>query len=207
MAVSLLYLPSNKNIEKLFSKIQSAKIPEKFSHDFLKTTIGLKGSNDRPLIPMLRTLGFLDQSSAPTPRYRLLKNKESAKAAIGQAIREAYAPLFAANEDAHKLTGDKLKGLIAQVAGTDDSMTSRIASTFSALVKLGDLDADAGDTGVDEQDGEDQVDSGAGAELPRETGKKGLQPSFHYNIQVHLPSNGTEEVYLNIFNALRKTFQ
>ena len=36
---------------------------------------------------------------------------------------------------------------------------------------------------------------------------KPLRPEFHYNIQVHLPSNATEEAYLNIFNALRKAFQ
>ena len=36
---------------------------------------------------------------------------------------------------------------------------------------------------------------------------KGLRTEFHYNIQVHLPANGTEEVYLNIFNALRRVFQ
>ena len=34
----------------------------------------------------------------------------------------------------------------------------------------------------------------------------GLRPEFHYNIQIHLPGNGTEETYLNIFNALRRTF-
>jgi hypothetical protein len=32
----------------------------------------------------------------------------------------------------------------------------------------------------------------------------GIRPEFHYNIQIHLPSNATEETYLNIFNALRK---
>ena len=38
-------------------------------------------------------------------------------------------------------------------------------------------------------------------------GNRPLRPEFHYNIQIHLPSNATEEVYLSIFNALRKTFQ
>jgi hypothetical protein len=208
MAASLPYLPSNKNLETLFAKIHSAKIPDKFTHDFLKTTIGLKGSNDRPLIPMLRTLGFVDQSSAPTAAYRLLKSKDTAKTAIGEAIRKAYGPLFAANEQAHKLTGDKLKGLIAQVAGTDESMTARIASTFSTLTKLGDIEDSRAAEDVDNEAGDDGSggedsggDSGGG------TGRRAMHPSFHYNIQVHLPSNGTEEVYLNIFNALRKTFQ
>jgi len=33
-----------------------------------------------------------------------------------------------------------------------------------------------------------------------------LRPDFHFNIQIHLPANGTEDTYLNIFNALRRTF-
>jgi hypothetical protein len=211
MAVSLPYLASNKNVPALFAKIQSAKVPERFSQDFLKTTIGLKGSNDRPLIPLLRALGFLDQSGAPTQAYRSLKNGGSAKAAIGKAVRTAYAPLFAADENSHKLPLDKLKGLIAQVAGTDDGMTARIASTFTALAKLGDLGLSA-ESDVTERDGAggmpteeqetDKQPAGGGGPAKRQ-----MQSSFHYNIQVHLPSNGTEEVYLNIFNALRKTFQ
>ena len=134
------------------------------------------------LIPLLRNLGFLDQSSTPKVTYRLLKGNQRASA-LAEGIRHAYQPLFDADTNAHELSGDRLKSLISQVAGTDDDMTARIASTFSTLVRLGDFKADT---------------------LRRPTG---LRTEFHYNIQVQLPSNGTEETYLNIFNALRKTFQ
>lgn len=208
MPTPLPYLPSNKNLETLFSKIQSAKVPNKFTHSFLQTTIGLKGTNDRPFIPLLRTLGFIDQSGTPTPAYRLLKNKDTAKAAIAQAVRTAYGPLFEADENAHAHSGEKLKGLVAQVAGTDEDMTARIVSTFNALAKLGDFSAPG-------QKLEQREDQGEGEEKDRKEGEgqgegrggKPLRPEFHYNIQVHLPSNATEEVYLNIFNALRRAFQ
>jgi len=94
MAASLPYLSSNKNVEALFSTIQSAKVPDRFTQEFLATTIGLKGTNDRGMIPLLRNLGFLDQSGSPTAAYRQLKNKESAKGAIAKGIKIAYAPLF-----------------------------------------------------------------------------------------------------------------
>jgi len=32
-----------------------------------------------------------------------------------------------------------------------------------------------------------------------------FNPDFRFNIEIHLPSNGTEETYLAIFNALRKS--
>jgi hypothetical protein len=164
------------------------------------------------MIPLLRNLGFLDQSSSPTPTYRQLKNKETAKSAIAVGIRAAYAPLFASNENANSLSGEKLKGLIAQVAGTDSDMTARIAATFNALSKQADFSTLAEQKDVDKEAGESEADGMSGTEVgsreaPRLPLGKGLNPQFHYNIQVHLPSNATEEVYLNIFNAIRKVFQ
>src|SRR4051812_26465381 len=139
MPTSLPYLASNKNVETLFTKIASAKLPPKFTHEFLTQTIGLKSPNDRQLIPLLRTLGYLDQSSTPTARYALLKNPAAAKASLAAAIRGAYSPLFDSDENAHKLPVDKLKGLVAQVAGTDEDMTARIVTTFNTLTKLADF--------------------------------------------------------------------
>jgi hypothetical protein len=206
MPTLLPYMPSNKNTETLFSKIHSAKIPDRFTHSFLQTTIGLKGTNDRQFIPLLRSLGFIDQSGAPTSKYKLLKSSETAKSSIAQAIRTAYAPLFEANESAHTLSGEKLKGLVAQVAGTDTDMTGRIVATFNALVKLADFSKKIEEKGTqDEQAKIDEAEPDAKSGST-DTGKP-LRPEFHYNIQMHLPSNATEEVYINIFNALRKVFQ
>ena len=87
-------------------------------------------------------------------------------------------------------------------------MTSRITGTFNALVKLADFSESAlpgaegqDTTAVDEEEGVQRETSSTAK------GGRTLRPEFHYNIQIHLPSNATEEVYLNIFNALRKTFQ
>lgn len=204
MAVSLPYLVSYKNVPTLFEKIASAKIPEKFNRDFLQTTIGLKASNDRALIPLLRNFGFIDQSGTPTQSYPLLKG-EKKSAAIAAGVRKAYAPLFDADQQADKLSGDRLKSLVAQIAGTDDAMTARIASTFSALAKLGDFEATQEGIGLNKKESnENETEENGSVDKSK---PKGLRTEFHYNIQVHLPSNGTEEAYLNIFNALRKTFQ
>jgi hypothetical protein len=201
-AVSLPYLSSNKNIVALFSKIASAKIPPTFTHEFLQTTIGLKGTNDRPLIPLLRNLGFLDQASVPTNAYPLLKNNDRHAASIAAGVRHAYAPLFAADEEAWQLQGEKLKSLISQVAGTDADMSSRIAATFATLARLGDFKADVPKKEEREKKVEEPDDEGGVLKA-----KKSLRTEFHYNIQVHLPSSGSEETYINIFNAIRKTFQ
>jgi hypothetical protein len=162
---------------------------------------------------MLKTLGFLDQSNKPTSGYDLLKNPAQAKLAIAAGIRKAYAPLFEANESANNLTGEELRGLIAQVAGADKGIASKIAGTFNSLVKLADFTAradtapgDGDKTDEDEEEGEEEQDTAD--ERRKDKGSRGgLRPEFHYNIQIHLPDNASEETYLSIFNAIRKTFK
>lgn len=207
MAVSLPYLVSYKNLPTLFEKINSAKVPDSFTHTFLQNTIGLKNTNDRAFIPLLRHLGFLDGQNIPTPAYRLLKG-DKRRTVVADGIRRAYGPLFDADQSANELTGERLKGLVAQVAGTDSDLTGRIANTFLALVNLADFQTQLP---TDEEEKRKDVDDEAEDEVEererRGSSRKGIRTEFHYNLQIHLPSNGTEEVYLNIFNALRKTFQ
>lgn len=206
MAASLPYLASNKNLPVLFEKIASAKLPDKFTHSFLTTTIGLKGTNDRALIPLLRTMGFIDQSGTPTSSYRLLKGHNK-KGDLADGMRRAYAPLFDSDQDAQKLPSDRLKSLIAQVAGVDADATTRISGTFSALAKLADFDTEASES---ETNGKSEIpilDHEGETTWGEKTKPKGLRTEFHYNLQIHLPANGNEETYLNIFNAIRKTFQ
>lgn len=203
MPVQLPYLSSYKNVSTLFEKIAAAKIPETFHHAFLQDTIGLKSKGDRPLIPFLRSLGFIDTSGKPTQEYSLLKGSQR-RTALADGIRKAYRPLFDSDEGVWEYTGEKLRGLISQVAGTDEDMTARIAQTFAAVAKLGDFSGSLKKEDQKTKDG-DNEDKGEGDHGSRKL--KGLRTEFHYNLQVVLPSNATEEVYLNIFNAIRKTFQ
>jgi hypothetical protein len=175
---------------------------------FLQNTLGLKTTNDRPLIPFLRNLGFIDSGNKPTSQYNLLKGSERQRqTALAEGVRKAYGPLFDADEEAYTRGGQELRNLISQVAGTDEDMTARIASTFAVVAKLGDFKALAPkeepkkEPPKDPPEGEGDDHSTVGRKI------KGLRTEFHYNIQVVLPFNATEEVYLNIFNAIRKTFQ
>lgn len=214
MAKELPYLPSYKNVGKLFEKISSAKIPEAFVQRYMYDTLGLKSAGDRALIPLLKAMGFIDTTGKPTSEYSKLKNSSLSKGAIANGIKKAYASLFASNENAHTLSLPDLKGLVAQVAGSDSETTNKIAGTLNALFKVADFskaNASAKDTSGDE-DEEIQVQGDGKGKEDLDKNDKGKQkrpmhPEFHYNIQIHLPTNGTEETYLNIFNAIRKSFQ
>ena len=110
MTKELPYLPSYKNVGELFERIQKAKIPDVFTNKYLSETIGLKSTNDRYLITLLKKLGFLDNSGKPTDEYGRLKNKATIRATIAAGIRRAFAPLYEADETAHELSPEQLKG-------------------------------------------------------------------------------------------------
>jgi hypothetical protein len=202
LAKDLFYLASYKNLDKLFEKIEAAKVPEAFTNAFLTDVIGLKSTSDRPLINMLKKMGFLAATGRPTESYGLLKNKSVAKAAVADGIRKVYAPLFEANEKANQLPPEELKGLIAQVTGSEKSIVDQIAKTFNAVAKTADFSHAPKPGGRKPDNNGGETPTPPVPPLPPSS----LRSEFHFNIQVHLPANGTEETYLNIFNALRRTF-
>jgi hypothetical protein len=200
MAQPLPYLPSNRNVGRLFEKILTAQKPSTFTHQYLRETIGLKGTNDRQLIPLLRQLGFLNTANQPTSAYDLLKNPTKARGAIAEGVKAAYEPLFRAHEKANELAPEELKGAIAQVTGAEKDMVDRMAATFSAIVKQADFSQVGQGLPIEREEEAEQAEE-------RTDREGGLRYEFHYNIQIHLPGNGTEETYLNIFNAIRRTFK
>lgn len=54
-------------IPTLFAKIREVGIPDKATVEWLKT-LGLKSSNDRTLIPVLRQVDFISADGKPTQR-------------------------------------------------------------------------------------------------------------------------------------------
>lgn len=212
MPQELPYLSNYKNVGLLFEKIRSAKIPETFTQKFLNDTLGLKSSGDRSLITLLKTLGFVDSSGKPTQRYAALKNEKIAGIEIARGVKEAYEGLFSANEQANTLDGQELKGLVAQVAGADSATTSKIVGTLKALLAVSDFDSESllkeeGAKKTEEKEKKIEKEKERDEAKRTEMSFQGMRPEFHYNLQIHLPSNGSEETYMNIFNAIRKVFK
>lgn len=212
MAADLPYLSTYKNVGALFERILTAKAPDAFTVRYLTDTLGLKSTADRNLITLLKTLGFLDSSGKPTTEYMLLKNPSTAGNAIADGIKKGYAPLFAANENANDADAATLKGLIAQVTGANADTVSKTHGTLQALMKKADFktsraNGDAAEKPEDALDGTEGDSNRKEADNPATPSRStGMRPEFHYNIQIHLPANATEETYLHIFNAMRKAF-
>lgn len=209
MALPTSYLTSTKNLDGILNALQSAQAPEKFNLSFLES-LEFKGSSDRLIIGVLKSLGFLDDGGKPTERYfRFLDQTQSGRV-LAEGIREAYQDLFRVNIKANELSRqdviNKLKTL--SQGQLTEAVLDKMAMTFTALVKLADFAAPhvpAKTNDEDEMAGkghkqiEKEIESTIGKEFPPV--KLG---GLVYNIQIVLPESRDTAVYDALFQALRK---
>jgi Family of unknown function (DUF5343) len=215
MAVPSTYMFSSNHVADILTAVQQAGVPQRFTQEFLKS-LGFTSSNDRAIIGVLKSLGFLDQSGAPTARYRAFRNQREAPYVLADAIREAYSDLFLANENAQTLPAERIKGILATRVDKGDSVVTKMASTFRALVAVARWDREPSQAPaqptpepIPETDGAGrQEDHARAAVVASGDGDLGLRriatPEYHYNIQIHLPATKDITVYNAIFKSLRE---
>lgn len=209
MADELLpYVVSTGSLTKALEKIQSAATPDRFTQEFLASTLGMKGGSARPVIPYFKRTGFLASDGTPTDVYRRFRNSRERGRAAAEALRTGYAPIFVANEAAHTLNDAELRGLIVQMTGVDEgsrTLTAMLGS-FKALREYADFTSPgaaedsipAGPEEADRTSGEDEAPPpGAGAD-----GVTGL--NIGYTINLHLPATSDIAVFNAIFKSLRE---
>ncbi|MGA3293681.1 MAG: DUF5343 domain-containing protein [Candidatus Acidiferrales bacterium] len=208
MADSLPYVNGYGGIPKLFAAIKSASVPPKFTQDYLSTVLDLRSSSYRAMIPLLKKLGFIDQANVPTQAYRDYRDDVQSGAVMAQKMREAYAPVFAANEYAWKLDKKNLESKIKTVTGLGDDDTNlyAIVGTFAELSKLAKWEGAAPPPKREEgvvspPDGRlPEPGDGGSKGAPFGGGRMGLS----YTINLNLPATTEIEVFNAIFRSLRE---
>lgn len=208
MAIPESYVNNVGNLVKFLEEIRTAGVPERVTFEFLKP-LGFKSSNDRPIISVLKGIGFLDANGTPTDSYRSFRDPDLGPKVLARALRSAYAELYLANTKAHDLPIDKLKGIIATKTSKGDAVVKLIAATFKALAKAADFSEPSG--GLEKAVGKPvektkaSTDAGNKFTLPPSPPEAGAGVAgFHYNIQIHLPTTTDITVYNAIFKSLKE---
>ena len=197
MSVEFPYLSSTTRIGEILEKIIQAQTPPKFTHNFLYENLGFKGTGDRPIIKILKTLKFLTSDSVPTQRYNHFRAQGKGSTAMADGIREGWSEIFLSNEKANEQSQTQLKEIFKSVSGKSDAVSEKLASTFRKLCEFADFASNsetvAQTEDIDEIYQEQEKISGH---------KKTLD--FHSDIHVHLPTTSDTSVYTAIFRALRE---
>ena len=84
------YTPTPQKVKRFFETIRSLGIPPKLSNAYLPT-IGFRSANDRYLVGVSKSLGFVDTAGKPTTKWRDFKDKDKARKIMADAVKTAYA--------------------------------------------------------------------------------------------------------------------
>lgn len=215
MPTEVPYMMSITNVPAILEKIRIAGTPPKFTHEFLKSTLGFSASNDRGVIKVLRQMGFLSADSVPTPRYNEYRGDQPGKA-IAVGLREGWPDFFLADEKIYERSNSQIQGIAKSLTGAGDSVAQKIASTFKAFSDKADWSTvapqqqqhersgDLGDTDqeLDDDRGDDQRHGNGNNAGKGNTTGAGLF-ELHHDIHIHLPPTNDVSVYRAIFQALK----
>jgi len=182
-------------IDELFKKIKEATVPPKFTQDFLTVKLGLKSPSQRAFIPLLKKLGFIDESQIPTKMYNDYRDDNKSKVIMAKAIKSAYSELYSVNEYAHKLSKSEIISKLISVLGTskNDKRVPRVTSTFLELIKLADFEAiEPKEEREEEEKTEDEITT-----ITKRIG-------IAYTINLNLPATSDIEVFNAIFKSLKE---
>jgi len=203
MAISNAYLLQVKNLGEILAAIRAAQAPERFTHKFLEA-LGFRSTNDRPVMNVLKALGFTDESGTPRQRYFDYLDEDSHKRVLADGIREAYAELFKVNNKANEMGQAWVKNKFTTLTqgAKGDSVLVKMATTFVALCKHADFAAAAvaPKTTTEHSKEEPQLKP----ELEPIGGKAHKHAlGLAYNINIELPAVRDQAVYDAIFRSLK----
>ena len=192
------YVNAYGNLSKLLGKIKTAGVPQTVTRDFLSAVLGLKSSSYQPMIPLLKKLGFIDQSSAPTQRYKDFRSDTKSGFAMAKALGEAYKDIYQASEYAHKLSKKELIDVVITITGApkEDKIVPTVVGTFQELAKHASFDV----AEIPEEIGEAPEEEGIGESTEKGKVKFGIS----YTINLNLPATTEVKVFDAIFKSLKK---
>ncbi len=207
MPDSFPYIISNNKIDPIFARIRSAAKPDRFSREVLATW-GFTASNDRAMVGVMKELGFVAESGAPTEHYDRLRDPNDWKYVLGERVRDCYSDLFAIDQNINSAPESEVIGAMLRITGKEETTVRRYYLTFKTLSGLARFEAKPGKApppqAAQAQDSPpaQQIDSKIEPALDEHSRKR--KPDFHYNIQIHLPVTTDITVYNAIFKSLKE---
>ncbi|MCR9013806.1 DUF5343 domain-containing protein [Aquiflexum gelatinilyticum] len=207
MALPTAYLVTTKNLQPIINSLISAKAPDKLTGGFLKT-LGFTSSNDTLYVKLFKEIGLIDANGTPTSKYYEFIDQSQTAKILATCIEEGYSDLFAINKQAYKMTEEEVKNKLKTLTqGTiDESILKLMAKTFKALTEIADWSVSHSKPAKKLEETEDTkvFHQHSQINLPASSNESVINPTLHYNIQIHLPETRDSSVYDAIFKSLKQ---
>ncbi len=208
MALPEQYLVTTKNLNGFLNSLLNAKAPPKFTNKFLEQ-LEFKSTNDRLLIGVLKSLGFIDSNGIPQDRYFKFLDQTQSKQVLAEAIKEAYADLFTVNVKANEMSTAEVKNKLKTLTqgGKSEAVLNWMSNTFTGLCKYADFSKHTTKEVVaikHQEQTTEEIPHSNEHKMTHELINKKITTEMHYNIQIHLPETRDIAVYDAIFKSLKE---
>lgn len=198
----LPYTSSPGVLRRVLEKIPASEKPAVFTSDFLGTVMGATGGAARPIIPILKATGLLNQTGGPTELYSQFQTDAGRPAAALQALRNGFGEVFRRNQYAHRAEEAALIDVIVAITGLPkkEGIVRYILTTFQAFQ---DYAKHARDDAKSEEGGDASQAYDAPPPPAAQSCTSDSRLQLAYNINVVLPETTNVEVYNAIFRSLK----
>lgn len=199
------YAQTKKSLKGIIDKIPTIGVPVEVDAKFL-SSIGYGKSNDLAVIKVLRFIDFVDEADQPTQLWRAYRNPDEAKSIMADAIRTAYADLFAQHPQADVVNNNELTNFFAAHTNSGADVVRKSVSTFVTLCAYADFDLEPQNglpesKAIDSANGSDRRRHGNGIKPPALPDQ---QPALHIDVQIHISPSADADQIDNIFRSMAK---
>lgn len=188
-------------IEGLLEKVRSTGVPAKANATWLKS-LGYTSSNDKSLPPVLKSLGFIDSANVPIQRWRDYRGVNHRRV-LGEALREAYADLFALYHDGCSRSDSELESFFRTQTDGGEQVVKKLVGTFKALCANADT-GEHGSLGAERASGSTGQSQSGGAVGSPQAPAGAAAPSLHIDVQIHISPESSAEQVDQIFKSMAK---
>ncbi|MBN1761551.1 MAG: DUF5343 domain-containing protein [Methanomicrobia archaeon] len=190
------YILVTGRLKDFLKHIKSAGVPPKITISYLPS-VSFKSTNDRPIVKVLKFIGFLDSSGIPTESYKQFRLR-GAEVVMAKALRVAYEDLFRTYPDAYRKDNEALKDFFRSHTTAGEQVVNQTVVTFKALCEFADFEAKIeGEKQPKTENESEDSSKGESHGAPRDV-------TVNINIQLQLPATDDAQVYENLFSALKK---
>jgi hypothetical protein len=198
------YTPNPASLRRFFENMPATGIPNKVTLQVLES-LGFKSKNDRYILPVLKSLKFVDDSGVPTAAWQRYRHTGQSSAVMASAIRTAYSDLFRTYPDANQKDNEALRNYFSSHSKSGQAVLNLIVRTFKTLCELSDFEGTPAESAEAEEIVEIPGANGRNSSLKTSKVPK-YESGLTVNINIALQLQATDDasVYDKFFAAMKK---
>lgn len=189
------YTTKPGSLRKFLETVPTKPRPAKVNFELLKAW-GMKDSNDKSIIRVLKDLGLVGPNNETTEKYVEFMTPGKGPAVLGAAIKTVWAPLFGLSHQPHREDDATLRNYFNIHSGGSDSTISLQIQTLKAACDFAVFDS------ANVAAAAATPSSAASAMATAASGSGGAV--IHIDLHIHLPENKAARDYEYIFEDIAK---